>query len=177
MKKSIILMLSLLLTCMGAIAQNSKAEKKAAKKAKAEREFLQSKDLVNSGGFTFVALEAAALGGQRFFLNTIPNYIHIDQEEGDIYMPYFGAVHAANGYSAEAGVKYKGKLEKYNLEINEDKQSMKLTFEVRLKNNEQVEFNFDIYKGGATTLVLASSRRKAITYYGKFRELEKPLIN
>ena len=177
MKKILTIALSILLTTTVAFAQTTKVDKKALKKEKAEREFLQSKDLVESGSFTFVALEAAALGGQRFFLNTIPNYIHIDQVEGDIYMPYFGTVHAANGYSAEAGVKYKGKLDKYTLQINEDKQSMKLTFEVRLKNNEQVEFNFDIYRGGATTLVLASSRRKAITYYGKFRELEKPLIN
>ena len=176
MKKTLALALSILLTTTVAFAQKTKEDKKALKKEKAEREFMESKDLVNAGAFTFVALEASPIGSERFFLNTIPNYIHIDKEEADIYLPYFGVVHAANGYSAEAGIKYKGKLENYQLEVNEKKKSMKLSFEVRIKN-EQIEFNFDVYGGGATTLVLASSRRKAISYYGKFRELEKPLTN
>ena len=176
MKKSIIVMLSILLTSMGVYAQETKEDKKALKKETAEREIQKSNDLVTSGSFTFVALQAAPIGGTRRFLNTVPNYVHIDQEEGDIYLPYYGVVHTSNGYSAEAGIKYKGKLDNYKLVINDKKQSMKLSFEARIKN-ELVEFNFDVYKGGATTLVLASSRRKAINYYGQFRELEMPLTN
>ena len=176
MKKTVILVMSILLTSMGAFAQTTKADKKALKKEAQEREFLKSKEIVNSGSYTFVALQASILGGDRFFMNTIPNYIHIDNTEADIYMPYFGTVHMSNGYKPEAVVKYKGKIDNYELKIDDKKKSIVLNFEI-MNGNELIEFNFDIYKGGATTLVLASNRRKAITYFGEIQEIEKPLTN
>ena len=54
MKKTLALALSILLTTTVAFAQKPKEDKKALKKEKAEREFMESKDLVNAGAFTFV---------------------------------------------------------------------------------------------------------------------------
>lgn len=175
MKKLLVLTLSICWTITTVHAQSSE-DKKERKKEIAEREYQKSKDLIQSGEFTFVALQAQPMGGERFFMNTIPNYIHIDKEEADIYMPYFGVVHMSNGYSKEAGIKYKGKLDNYKVSYNDKKQSIDLKFEVST-DKELIEFNFDIYKAGATTLVLASTRRKAISYFGQFRALEKPLTN
>ena len=171
MKKSVVLLLSLLLASVTIYGQ-TKEEKKRQKAEKAEREYQVSKDLVNSNAFTFVALQTTPLGGERFFLNTTPNYINIEGERGDIYLPYFGVVRAGNGYSPEAGIKFKGDLENYKVKFNDEKQRIHLSFEIQ-RGHERHEFNFTIQRGGAANLVVASSRRNSITYDGRISELER----
>ncbi|MEN8788284.1 MAG: DUF4251 domain-containing protein [Flavobacteriaceae bacterium] len=176
MKKYIALFLSLMLLAVTAEAQTTKEERKKLKKEKAEREYLKTKDLITADAYTFVALQATPLGGNRFFLNTIPNYIHVDQGEADIYLPYFGAVRMSNGYSAEGGIKFTGKLENYTVKFDDEKQRILLSFEIQ-RGHERHEFNFNMYKAGATSLVVASSRRNSIAYNGTITELELPLTN
>lgn len=154
----------------------TKEERKEQKKEQAERDYQLSKDLVNSNAFTFVALQVTPLGGQRFFLNTRPNYINVEGEQVDIYLPYFGAVRMGNGYSPEAGIKFTGQLENYEVKFNDDKQSIVLSFEIQ-RGRERHEFNFNIYRGGTTYLEVASSRRNPISYNGSISELDKPMAN
>lgn len=176
MKKYILLVFSFLLFSVTAEAQTAKAAKKKSKQEKAESEYQKTKDLVDSKAFTFVALQAAPLGGGQFFINTIPNYIHINEPETDIYMPYFGVVRAPNGYSSEAGIKFKGEMENYKASFNDEKHRMVVSFEIQ-RGHERHEFNFNIYEDGATSLVVASSRRNSIAYNGLISELELPLTN
>ena len=69
MKKVLTTVLSLFLVVITIQAQ-SKEEKKKMKKELAETQYLATKDLVNTGSYSFVALEAFPLGGSRIFLNT-----------------------------------------------------------------------------------------------------------
>ncbi len=175
MKKYIILAISSLMLTVSLQAQ-TKEEKKQLKKEQAKKEYLATKELVETHGFTFVALQTTPLGGPRVFLNTIPHYVHIDNEQGDIYLPYFGAVRAGTGYSAEGGIKYKGQLENYQVTFDDEKLRIQITFEAQ-KKLERFEFNFNIYHGASATLVVASSKRNSISYNGQLRELEKPMTN
>jgi hypothetical protein len=161
---------------VSAEAQTKKEERKQLKKEKAEREYLKTKDLITADAFTFVALQVTVLGGSQFFINTIPNYIHIDQGEADIYLPYFGAVRMSNGLSPEGGIKFTGKLENYTAKYDDEKHRILVTFEIQ-RGHERHEFNFNMYKAGAATLVVASSRRNSISYNGTITELEMPLMN
>lgn len=176
MKKYLVLTLSLLTLAISVQAQTTREEKKKLKKEQAEREYQQTKNLVDADAYTFVALQATVLGGNRFFLNTIPNYIHIDKGEAEIYLPYFGAVRMPNGYSAEAGIKYTGKLENYTAKFDDEKHRISVSFEIQI-GHESFEFNFNMFKAGATSLVVASSRRNSISYNGNITELEFPLTN
>ena len=176
MKKYIVFVVSLLLLSVSTTAQTTKAEKKKLKQEKAERDYQKTKDQVNSGAYTFVALQAIPQGGGRFFINTTPNYIHVNQGEADIYLPYFGAVRASNGYSAEGGIKYKGELENYTVNFDDAKHKVIVLFEIQ-RGHERHQFNFYIHEEGETSLVMTSSRRNSITYNGSTRELELPLTN
>ncbi len=176
MKKYVALILSLVLLNISAEAQTSREEKKKLKKEQAERDYQKTKDLVNSNTFTFVALQAAPLGGGQFFLNTRPNYLHVNETETDIYLPYFGVVRAPNGYSPEGGIKFTGDLENYTVKFDDEKHRIVLSFEIQ-RGHERHEFNFNMYKAGATSLTVASSRRNSIVYTGIISELELPLTN
>lgn len=176
MKKSITFLLALFLISVNVQAQMTKEDRKNLKKEQALKDYQLSKDLVNSNAFTFVALQANPLGGQRFFLNTRPNYINIDGEQVDIYLPYFGAVRMGNGYSPQAGIGFTGQLENYRVKFNDDKQSIVLSFEIQ-NGHERFEFNFNIYRGGTTYLEVASSRRNSISYNGSISPLESALTN
>ncbi|MGI9546847.1 MAG: DUF4251 domain-containing protein [Flavobacteriaceae bacterium] len=176
MKKSLILIMTLFFVSANLQSQLTKEEKKQQKREIDEKEYLATKELVNSSAFTFVALQTSPLGGPTVFLNTTPNYINIDGEQADIYLPYFGVVHAANGYNAEAGIKFNGKLENYEIKFNDKKLQILLTFEIQ-RGHERHEFNFNIFKGATASLVVASSRRNSISYNGLISELELPLTN
>lgn len=176
MKKYFVLILSLLMLTISVQAQTTREEKKKLKKEQAEREYQQTKDLVETDAYTFLALQATVLGGDRFFLNTIPNYIHIDKGEADIYLPYFGVIRMPNGYSPEAGIKFTGKMENYMVKFDDKKHRVSVSFEIQ-RGHERHEFNFNMYKAGAASLVVASSRRNAISYNGNITELELPLTN
>jgi opacity protein-like surface antigen len=176
MKKFMLLALSLFLLSSTVQAQQAKEEKKKAKMEQAERDYQATKELIESNAYSFVALQANISGGGQIFMNTRPNYIHVNAGQTDIYLPYFGRVHASNAYSPEAGIKFKGALENYELKFNDKKQSITLAFEVE-RGHERHEFNFNIYKGGTTTLTVASSRRNPIVYTGSITRLEQELMN
>ncbi|MGB5236896.1 MAG: DUF4251 domain-containing protein [Flavobacteriaceae bacterium] len=176
MKKYVVFVFSLMLLSVSAQEQISKAEKKKLKQEKAELEYQKTKDIVESDAYTFVALQAAPLGGGQFFVNTIRNYINVNEGEADLYLPYFGVVRAPNGYSPEAGIKFKGELENYTISFDDEKQEIVVSFEIQ-RGHERHEFNFNMYKAGAASLVVASSRRNSIAYNGLITELEPPLTN
>ena len=173
MKKVLTTVLSLFLVVITIQAQ-SKEEKKKMKKELAETQYLATKDLVNTGSYSFVALEAFPLGGSRIFLNTIPNYANIEGEQADIYLPYFGSVRMANRYSAEGGIKYRGTIEDLQVEFNDKKQTVRIYFEFQ-RDNERFEFTYDVFKDGFAHLVVTSGRRNTITYNGLVSELEMVL--
>ena len=173
MKKLITIVLSSLFVVFSVQAQ-TKTEKKQKKKEIAEQQYLATKDLINTGSFSFVAWETIPIGGSRIFLNTVPNYTNLEGEQADIYLPYYGAVRMSNRYSPEGGIKFKGTVENYQVEFKDDKQTVRVFFEAQ-RDNERFEFTFDIFKDGWTTLVVASSRRNPITYNGKTSELDMVL--
>ena len=173
MKKLILTIVAFCLLAITLEAQ-SKGEKKQMKKEMAEQKYLATKDLINSGSFSFVATQTIPNGGSLIFLNTVPNYTNLEGEQTNIYLPYYGAVRMPNRYSADGGIKFKGTVENYQVEFKDNEQTVSVFFEVQ-RDNERFEFNFDIYKDGWTTLVVASSRRNPITYNGMTSELDMVL--
>ena len=173
MKKLISTIFAICLLAITAEAQ-TKEEKKQKKKEIAEQQYLATKDLINTGSFSFVAWETIPIGGSRIFLNTVPNYTNLEGEQADIYLPYYGAVRMSNRYSAEGGIKFRGTVENYQVEFRDDKQTVRVFFEAQ-RDNERFEFTFDVFKDGWTTLVVASNRRNPTTYNGVTSELEMVL--
>ena len=173
MKKVLTTVLSLFLVVITIQAQ-SKEQKKKMKKELAETQYLATKDLINTGSYSFVALEAFPLGSSRIFLNTIPNYANIEGEQADIYLPYYGATRMANRYSAEAGIKFRGTVENYQMEFNDKKKTVRIYFEFQ-RDNERFEFTYDVFKDGFAHLVVTSGRRNTIQYNGLISELEMVL--
>lgn len=170
MKKVFILVLSLCLIGVTAHGQMTKEEKKQQKAEQAEKDYEATKELVDTREFAFVALQATPLGGRRVFMNTTPNYVKINGEEGDIYLPYYGVVQAGTGYATEAGIKFQGALENYKVSLNDKKKKIVLSFEIQ-RGAERHELNFTIERGGSATLVVASTKRNSITYNGEISKL------
>ena len=175
MKKLISTIVAVFLVVI-AIEAQTKEEKKQMKKEMAETQYLATKDLINTNSFSYVAEETIPIGGARIFLNTIPNYLNIEGEQADIYLPYFGTLQAGNGYSPEAGIKFKGTVENYRVEFDDKKQMIRIFFEVQ-RPKERHEFTFNVFKDGFARLVVASNRRNSITYNGLFKELDMVLTN
>ena len=175
MKKLIVSLISILMvgTC---VYGQTKEEKKLKKKERIEQEYLATKDLVASGNYTFVAVQVIPLGGQRRFLNDVPNFVRINGEQADISLPYFGVLQAGTGFSGEAGIKFTGTLENYEIEFDDKKQKVKVYFEIQRKNERQ-EFNFDFYHGNVAFVYVTGGNRNPISYEGEVLELDMELTN
>ena len=175
MKKLFILLLGICFVSTTAFGQ-SKEDKKQLKKEKEQREYLAAKDLVDSQAFQFIALQVLPLGGQPIFVNATPHYLYVDGEQADVYLPYFGVIQVSSGNSGQAGIKFKGTMENYQVEYNDKKQRVDVKFEIQV-HNERHFFDMDVYKGGKASITLTSSSRNAITYNGDISQLETPLTN
>lgn len=168
MKKSKGILIGLLFITLCAYAQDKKSEKEA----KSEIAYSQTKELLNSGQFVFIAERAVAVGGGSVSLITTPNHIRIDQGNADIYLPYYGEIRGVGSYSTDAGIKYQGPINNYKQEFKDAKRRIILKFDLR-SNSDAHNFILTVNRKRETKVVVISATRTTISYYGIIRPLNR----
>lgn len=170
--KNTLLLILLFSISVSPIFSQSKSEKKKLKQEKAVQEFKETKAWIDTQTYSFVATWANTQKGRRIDLTTNPNYLKIDQQKADIYLPYYGVVHMSSiGLNEEGGIVFKGKIEDYKVEYNNKKLKAFITFSASAKN-DKFDFILTVFKNGGSNLVVTSNIRSSINYDGELRNLQ-----
>jgi len=169
--KNTLLLILLFSISVGPTFSQSKSEKKKLKQEKAAQEFEETKTRIDSQTYSFVATWANTQKGRRINLTTNPNYLKIDQQKADIYLPYYGEVHmASSGLNDEGGIVFKGEIENYKVKYNDKKRTTVISFSAAGKS-DKFDFTLTVFKSGGSNLVVYSNIRSSINYDGELRNL------
>jgi hypothetical protein len=134
----------------------------------ASRSFQEIRELAYSGNFVFVADRTIPTTGNSISLITNRNHISFNSGTVDILLPYFGIVYSGAGYNHEAGIQYNGDPNNYSLDTNEEKQRIRISFEIT-DGAEAYTFSMTVWKNGFATVLLKSSGRSTSSYDGYVR--------
>lgn len=160
----------LLLLIAGNLNGQTKKEKKKLKEEAEAMEFAATRAIVESGVFDFRADWATSNQGIRVNLATNPNYMKLQREEADVYLPYFGVAHTANpAFSTEGAVVLQGPIREMRTEVNEKKQTITLRFKGDA-SKENLDFFLTVFRSGNALLNVNSNVRSGIRYDGEIRE-------
>ena len=164
--KKIILTL-LLLSLITPITAQTKAEKKELKQEKAAEEYAYLKEFLSKGKLNFEAEWATTNSGRRINLIGNPNYLKIEDNKGDIYLPFFGTAHTSSvGFDGNGGIVFKGDLQKYTVDFNDKKQRATIKFNAKSKS-EYFDFTLTLYANKSGNLNVVSNSRSNMSYSGK----------
>ncbi|MFD0793957.1 DUF4251 domain-containing protein [Mucilaginibacter litoreus] len=167
MKKILSVILAFTL-CTGVLqianAQNTKAEKNAAKAA-------EMKTMLDSKKFTFIANYAyPGYGGQRYLT---PNYdVKVSQDTVVSYLPFMGVAYMGAGYnnSEDAGIKFTSTNFSYDLTAKKNGMYYLVIKPIGVKNVNQMIFN--IASTGYADLVVLSNNRERMRFTGLVQQTE-----
>ncbi|MEO6149906.1 MAG: DUF4251 domain-containing protein [Mucilaginibacter sp.] len=160
MKKllTVVFVATVLLGINTANAQNTKAEKKAAKEK-------AIKNKIDSTNYTFTANYATPLrGGQRLLT---PGYYDLKVTKDTItaYLPYFGRVYMNPPLNPDdAGIKFTSTKFDYNI-TEKKKGGWMITIQFN-DTDKARRMTLDISESGYATLISVSNNRDAISFYG-----------
>lgn len=167
----------------------SRQERNAEKKAKLEAEYNQLKDLVASQNFMFEANWAIPLGndvsniglnipgggaifqGGRVDISNNSNFLKLESDNADLFLPYFGRVFFPKRTSTSRGIQYKGEINDYKVDINEKKKRITIKFNAK-SEGDFLKFIITVYAGGKTSVAVNSTNRQTITYDGQLKPIE-----
>jgi len=96
----------------------------------------------------------------------------LEDENADIFLPYFGEVHTPVAPGGDGGIIFKGKVEAYKVDFNKKKQKIIIKFSGKAKN-ELFDFTLTVFKNGGGILNVNSNFRKRISYDGQISKLKK----
>ena len=168
MKTNILLLAMACLAVMPLHAQS----KKELKKQKAAEEFAETRSLVESGSFHFVAIRAHANKGRTIDLATHNASAEISNDSAWADLPYFGRAHGV-AYSAESGgIKFEGPMEGVKLDVKENKNKIILTFSVK-SGRDNYNCYYTIASNGSGSLSITSNLRSQISYNGSISAINK----
>lgn len=124
------------------------------------------KEIVNNRNFEVSFRWAQPQKGGMIDLTSNPNEFSMNEDQADIYLPYFGVRHRGGAYNQnKGGISYQGNIS--NLQINEDvgRRNIVLSFEAK-EDTEQLFFILTIFENGNTQVSVSSSDRDSILYQG-----------
>jgi len=166
--------LILAIACLTVIPLHAQS-KKELKKQKAAEEFAETRSLVESGSFHFVAIRAHANKGRTIDLATHNTFAEISNDSARADLPYFGRAHGV-AYSAESGgIKYDGPMEGVKLDVKENKNKIILTFSVK-GGRDLYKCIYTITGKNSATLGITSNLREQISYDGRISAIEIQLF-
>lgn len=162
--KKIIFLAILIIAVIGVNAQNSKKqtrkEKRAAKEAK---KIEQTKALLESKNYVFEATQALPSGMRT--VNLDGSYdIKIEGDEVICYMPFYGRAYSAGYGGGEGPFDFTLPIKNYKKE-DAKKGGYQVQFDVKNKN-DNINFSFQIGNTGSASLVVTSTNRESISFYG-----------
>lgn len=138
------------------------------KTEKREKEYMATKSLVNSGNFIFEARSAQPLAGSSISLVTNDNYLKINNSKVNAYLPYFGEGRVSAEYPGGGPIIFQGELENYELSFNDKKRMITIKFNAMGKS-ERHDVTLVINRNKFTDLIIRSTNRTRISYYGKIK--------
>lgn len=94
------------------------------------------------------------------------NHLIMEGTAVDVYLPFFGERRMGGGYNTSSGgIKYKGAVEKLNVEYNEKRKLYKISF-VMKENTESYDVSIELFQNLTTRINIDSSHRTSIAYDG-----------
>ena len=165
-KTSLLFMISILLNTI--VFSQSKKELKA---VQAIKDFEEMNALIDNTNFEFMADWATSHNGHRINLTSNANFLKIENDSANIYLPYFGTMTSGiAAMTSDGGIVFSGLIEDYEKTVDEKKNKIVVKFNATT-NNDRFEFNMTIYKSGNTLVILNSNYRSVIKYDGKTGEI------
>jgi hypothetical protein len=162
--KKIILLAFLVLAIIGVNAQDSKKQTRKEKRvAKEAKKIEQTKALLNSKDYVFSATQAISTIMRSVNLDASFD-VKIENDEVICYLPFYGRAYSVDYGSREGPFDFTLPIENYTLE-NEKKGSYLVKFNVKNKN-DNINFMFHIGSTGSASLIVTSTNRESITFYG-----------
>ena len=169
MKKLSVLLLLISFTIQPTFGQ-SKKEIKAEKK---EQEYIDTKELINSGQYEFTGEWATSNKGRRINLISNPTFMKFDNTNADGFFPFFGTGFSGSGYASGSGaIEFKNEVEDYVVTFNDKKQTASIKFKVK-GANDNYDISFRVFAGGNTSITINSNNRSVMNYSGNITVLEK----
>jgi len=169
MKKAFIISVLLMVTTI--ISAQTKAERKQLKEIKAQKEYLETKTLINSRIFAFEGEWVTPSGGGSINLIGNTNYLKVSKDSVNAYLPYFGVVHSGIGYGG-GGLKFNAPMKNYKVEFNDKKKRIRIKFESK-NSSERFDVVLSVFYGGNASLSITGSHRSNISYQGKVSSVKE----
>lgn len=165
MKKATLIIITLLLFVSNSILAQSKKE---LKKQKEQKEYTTTKNLIESGLYTFIATSANTQKGRRIDLTTNYNSLKIDNAHVIADLPFFGFSQVSN-LKGDGGIKFDAENIDYKIEYNDKKH--KITIKFKAENNaETFDLFLTVNSNATATLNVSSSQRDFMSYRGDVKE-------
>jgi hypothetical protein len=168
--KKIIFLAFLAFAIIGVNAQYSKKhtrkEKRAAKEAK---KIEQTKALLESKDYVFSATQVIPTSMRTLNLDGSFD-MKIEGDEVICYLPFYGRAYSAAYGGGEGPFDFTLPIENYTLE-NEKKGAYLVKFDVKNKN-DNINFTLNIGSTGSASLIVTSTNRESINFYGDIEAKE-----
>ena len=139
---------------------------------KLDRAFLETKSLVESGEFKFVATWGYPQGNSQVSLSSMNNFMMIHENRVDAYLQYYGQVFTSRTAETNAGIVMNGTMEAWKVKY--DAKSRNIDYRFSYKHNRELfDVILSISAQGGASMVVSSSKRDPIMYDGYVSEVAK----
>ena len=153
-----------LVIVLGASQFTFSQSKKELKEQKAQEDYQAIKDLVSSKKFIFDATWISTQRGQRINIAAGSNSIEIVQDSTKAAMQFFGEVTSIR-FSGREGVKFDNKMENYQVQFNDKKKRVIVSYNVKNKA-ENYSIYMSINNTGYAYVDVYSNNKSGVTYDG-----------
>lgn len=147
------------------------AQQKMTKAEKRKQQFEETKKLVESRNFIFVADRAFPSGGASIDLTTNYGYLKVKEDStavGDL--PFFGRAFSVD-YGGGGGIEFSGKMEEQESDVHEEKKI--ITYSFKVKDGDYFQVSLQVSYNGDASLNVISHNRSAIRYQGDVSQPEE----
>ena len=168
--KNFVLLLIVLLSATTINAQEQ--QKKSRKEIRAEKKAAlieQTKKLVESKNFEFVAQRAMPTGGKTISITSFGAQLKGDTI--DSYLPYYGRAYTADYGSSTSPLNFTSPIENYSETKN--KKGYQIEFKAR-RGTDNITYHFQIFEDGSASLNINSTNRQPISFSGRIEEIKEP---
>lgn len=105
--------------------------------------------------------------GSNINLTGNANYIRVEGDSVQLFLPYFGVRHFGGGYGSDGGIEYEGLLREPEI-VQEDRRIL-MSFDAE-ESSEGYRFHITLYPNGNVNTTVISTQRDNISYRGTIRE-------
>ncbi|ASV32081.1 DUF4251 domain-containing protein [Maribacter cobaltidurans] len=163
--------------------------KTSSKVSYTSQQITEFKDFMNAKSFEFIATTANPLPGRGMMavansgllppgstmsniqLQGTSNYLRVEGDTISAFLPYYGERQSGGGYTSDAGIVFDGIPSNYKEEYDAQKNEMQITFSISEKS-ETYQVSLNLFPNKKATVVVTSSQRFSIRYFGNIKEIE-----